>query len=583
MTPEKRNCQNCRQSFPIESEDFTFYEKMRVPPPTWCPECRLVRRMVWMNHRTLYQRACDLCKKTGLSMFSPEYKGVAYCSLCWWGDTFNAQEYARSYDFSRSFFSQWHELMLAVPQRNLVVTYPTLENSEYTNHAAFLKNSYMVVCTDHNEHCAYSASINNSNDTIDSTFSMWCESCYECLDCIRCFKTFFSQDCENCSDVWFSKNCSGCADCIGCVNLQHKQYFIFNEPHTRREYEKKKRELNLQSYQAIQDVLKQSRVFWKKHPHRFYRGTHNEDVSGDIISHSKNTHESFRVTGTEDSKYCQILLDGQTKESYDYTIWGAGAELIYESVEIGYGVTNTAFSISSDGNLRDSRYCFNCFSSSNLFGCIALRNAHYCILNKQYTKEEYEEIVPRIIEHMNTRPYTDAAGRIYHYGEFFPPSFSSFAYNESMAQEYFSQEKEGAHATGMRWYEVQRRNGVYTVPVGDVPDTIIDVTDAYTREVIGCEHGQECNDQCTGAFKITALELEFYKKHQFPLPHLCPNCRHYERIRYRNPMKLWKRSCMCNASNHTHSGHCAHTFETSYAPDRPEIIYCEECYQQEVI
>ena len=30
----------------------------------------------------------------------------------------------------------------------------------------------------------------------------------------------------------------------------------------------------------------------------------------------------------------------------------------------------------------------------------SLRNKSYCILNKQYTKEEYEELVPKIIEHM---------------------------------------------------------------------------------------------------------------------------------------------------------------------------------------
>ncbi|MFZ1019649.1 MAG: hypothetical protein WAN61_01490 [Minisyncoccia bacterium] len=27
---------------------------------------------------------------------------------------------------------------------------------------------------------------------------------------------------------------------------------------------------------------------------------------------------------------------------------------------------------------------------------------------------------------------------------------------------------------------------------------------------------------------------------------------------------------------------CAVEFETSYAPERPEIVYCEKCYQQEV-
>lgn len=45
-------------------------------------------------------------------------------------------------------------------------------------------------------------------------------------------------------------------------------------------------------------------------------------------------------------------------------------------------------------------YCIDCYDTKNCFGCIGLRNKQYCILNKQYTKEQYEELVPKIIEHM---------------------------------------------------------------------------------------------------------------------------------------------------------------------------------------
>jgi hypothetical protein len=34
----------------------------------------------------------------------------------------------------------------------------------------------------------------------------------------------------------------------------------------------------------------------------------------------------------------------------------------------------------------------------------------YCILNKQYTKEEYEILVPKIIEHMKTFPSPHGRG-----------------------------------------------------------------------------------------------------------------------------------------------------------------------------
>ena len=53
-------------------------------------------------------------------------------------------------------------------------------------------------------------------------------------------------------------------------------------------------------------------------------------------------------------------------------------------------------------------------------------------------------------------------------------------------------------------------------------------------------------------------------------------------LEMRNPMKLWHRTCMCDKNHLNHTGKCTNEFETSYSPDRPEIIYCEQCYQQEV-
>ena len=36
MQPETKNCQKLQKDSIIEPDDFGFYEKMKVPPPTWC-------------------------------------------------------------------------------------------------------------------------------------------------------------------------------------------------------------------------------------------------------------------------------------------------------------------------------------------------------------------------------------------------------------------------------------------------------------------------------------------------------------------------------------------------------------------
>jgi hypothetical protein len=174
---------------------------------------------------------------------------------------------------------------------------------------------------------------------------------------------------------------------------------------------------------------------------------------------------------------------------------------------------------------------------------------------------------------MNDMPYIDSMGRIYKYGEFFPSELSPFAYNETTAQEYYPLTKEEAIQQGYRWKDKEERNYSIDIKTEDIPDDINDTDESIINKVIECAH-KDCNHQCTEAFKIIEPEYQFYKRMNLPIPHLCPNCRHYERLSQRNPLKLWHRTCMKEG--------CTNTFETSYAPERSEIVYCEECYKREV-
>jgi hypothetical protein len=190
---------------------------------------------------------------------------------------------------------------------------------------------------------------------------------------------------------------------------------------------------------------------------------------------------------------------------------------------------------------------------------------------------------------MNTLPYRGKNNRIYGFGEFFPFEISPWAYNETIAIEYFPLTKEEAKKQGYAWREQEERNYKIDIKHQDIPESIEDVEDSILSQVLECEHygkndhPHKCKAACTEAFKIIPDELGFYRKMNLPLPAQCPNCRHYERLSKRNPMKLWHRTCMCELKNHPHNAEkCKNEFETAYSPDRPEIVYCETCYQQEV-
>ncbi|MFY9463374.1 MAG: hypothetical protein WAP52_04295 [Candidatus Sungiibacteriota bacterium] len=567
MNQESRTCQNCKNPFTIEPEDFAFYEKMKVPPPTFCPECRLQRRLMFRNERSLYKRKCDLCGKEIITMHSPNKKRRVYCCPCWWSDKWDASEYAMDYDPSRSFFEQFRELQERVPFMALITEYPTLINSDYVNHAGNAKNSFFVFNGDYTENCCYLTQTNNAKECMDGYSIFFSELSYESINIDKSYGIYFSEDISSSHNIYFSKNLIGCNDCFGCVNLRNKQHYIFNEPYSAEEYKKKIQEFSVGSSVSVAELREKARIFWQKSPHKSLHGAHNVNSSGDYIYDSKNVKESYLVNGGEDMKFCQWINMGPVKDAYDYTEWGAGGEQLYECLTVGQGASNVRMSHAIwMGPTMDIEYCMYALASNHMFGCIGMRKKEYCILNKQYSKEEYLALRARIIADMNARPYTDARGRKFPYGEFFPYDLSLFDYNESSAQDYFPLTKEQTLERGWRWKD--KENTVYqiTKQAADIPDHIKDAPDAITKEIIACA-------VCGRAYRIIQPELELLRRFGFPLPRNCFECRYQARLSRMNPMCFYDRVC----------AKCGIAIRTAYAPERPEIVYCEQCYQAEVL
>ncbi len=184
---------------------------------------------------------------------------------------------------------------------------------------------------------------------------------------------------------------------------------------------------------------------------------------------------------------------------------------------------------------------------------------------------------------MNALPYRDTRGIAYRYGSFYPTELCPFAYNETIAQEYFQTTPEGARAFGVRWHTVAPRNYGITLQANEVPKKISLTADAITKETIACENSGQESTMCTTAFRITAEELNAHRKMNAALPRRCPNCRHFARIAQRTPMRLRTDSCSCEQTNHDHGGTCPNEFKTSYPEGHTEIVYCEKCYQKEVV
>lgn len=597
---ETKNCQSCKKDFIIEADDFAFYRKINVPSPTFCPECRLIRRFAYREERALYKDTCDMCHKDMISMYAPDTEVVVYCSLCWWSDKWDGVSYGRDYDFTKPFFEQLHELQKVVPCQGL--NSRNSPDCNYCNGLVRCKSCAFVFTGIQSKNCLYSQGPIFTQDSVDCDGVMNADHAYENVNSNSVYNSRFVYFSNDCIDSSFLFNCIGCSNCFGCVNLRNQKYHIFNVPYSKEEYQKEIKKWDIGSFQILQEAQKKFLELYYKTPRRFISAINCANVLGDDMENTKNCHQCFDTRhGVENCKYlffCGLLL----KDSYDVSIGGDTSELLYE-VTGSTQSQNILFTRGSN-NAINVEYGDNIYVGSNLFGCAKLKHKKYCILNKQYTKEEYEELIPKIKQHMMDMPYVDKMGRVYKYGEFYPSEHSLWAYNETVAHQWFPLTKEQALEKGFKWQDPVEKNYKVTKLPKDLPDHIDDVADSIIEEVIACEHSTDtegnaslakCNEQCMTAFRILPDELQFYRNMKVALPRLCSNCRYYERLKKRNPQKLWHRKCMCKGSSsetgeyqntapHTHGNEpCQEEFETAVSNGRKEVLYCEKCYQSEFI
>lgn len=533
------SCRQCHQSFTVSESDLAFYEtvspvfageRFSVPPPTLCPQCRLQRRLMWRNERTLYSRPCDLCHQPTIATYPPESKYTVYCEACWWSEQWSAVAYQQDYDFGRSFFEQYDELLQRVPQVSLTNARTTLENSDYVNFTTNAKNCYLCLATDYIENCYYCSYIWECKECIDCFHCTKAELCYECSDCDNLYHCFYVQQSKGCRDCVLSYGLINCNNCFGCVNLTNKEYYIFNQPVSPTEYERVVRE-SLADPQRWQHMTKRFKEFTLQFPRRATYQIHCEECTGSAIKDCHHCQSCFDGYGGENLKWVHNF-PGQVKDCYDIS-GCAQLELGLECVAAGLPGYKVLFSNVVFNGVSDVLYSSFCVNSSNLFGCVGLRQAKYCILNKSYAPAEYEKIVAKIIVQMQQTG---------EWGEFFPGQISPYAYNESVVHELFPLTPAEVNQRGWRWR-----------------------TESTQPQATQSAH--TCT-KCQRPFKIIPQEQTFYHTHGLLPPTICPECRHRWRVAQRPPIQLWERVC----------ARCGQTMSTNYAPERPEIIYCGRCY-----
>lgn len=547
----KAVCKACASPFTIDPQDRAFYENVapsfaKIAEPRCCPRCRLQRRIAFRNQSTMYVRTSSKSGERMFSVFPDTVHFPVYTPEEWWGDDWDAADYAQELNFDEPFFTQLARLRDRVPHigKNVI----NAEGSVYCNNVANAKNSYLCFNSTGIEDCLYLDNAFSSRDCIDCSRTYSSELCYDCVQCTNCYNLIGSRFCAECTDSYFLSNCRGCRNCIGCVNLRRKEYHVFNEPVSRAEFERLVQQLRSGSFELYSEYVKRFEALLLKFPVPHEYSHLAEDVTGNYINESSAVHDSMFVNASEQLRYC-FYVGRNLKSCYDVSLWGDSSELLLESAMCGMNCRNLRYCCECWIGSTDLDYCIYCVGAQHCFGCVGMRKKQYCILNKQYTAEQYYETAARLAQHMQ---------RTGEWGEFFPTAMSPIPYNDSLAARYFPLSQSEAAAKGLVWRTAPLVESAGAIPANELPDMFPINGDSI---IVKDARGQ--------AFRIVSDEIRRCRALGVPLPRVSYQERMEKRAAILGGIVLYQRQCAKSGKQIT----------TTISPDSPLIVWDREVFE----
>lgn len=548
---------HCEGEFEITDEDIEFLRMLRVPSPNYCPTCRRIRRLAHMGINRLFKRKCQAPghNEMVISSFSEECPFPVYDYQYFIGDDFDPFSFGSTYK-GESPMKFLYEMRKIFPMPSFLNRDPSCVNSEYSSGGRNLKNGYYVSGCYDCEDIWYSSMAGKSRNIMDSRVTNSSEFVYGSLfadHLYKCAYTYFSTDCSNST---FLYDCKNCTDCFGCVNLRNKKYNIFNKQISKEEYESFIQSVTPFSRKIIIELEKR---FWdliKQQPINASRNVGSSNSYGVNIRFSNDTFDCVEINNCQNIRHSDSVLSH--KDSMDILFSGGNSHNLYGDINIGSQSSGVRFSVSSKF-CTDCEFIFNSKNLNNCFMCFGLQNKSYCIFNKQYTKEEYYKIIDSIkVEMLNRGEYSDGLGL----------EFSAQAYNFSIAMVSYPLSNEQIKNLGGYVADDPDTNAgsIDIIKYTDVPETINEVSDDILTKAIQCSISGR-------PFRIIKSEVDFYKQMNLPIPIVHPSIRMENQYKIASPGKKHQASCK----------KCSKNIESMFDPKEGFILFCEKCYQLEVL
>mgnify|MGYP003418631156 FL=1 len=545
-----KTCAYCGTDFTITDAELLMYEKVSVVIPEICVQCRFKQHMAFWPFGKFRKATSDLSGTSLITMLPANSRYPIYTYTEWLSDAWDPMEYSQEYDEHRSFFDQMKDLQEKVPRPHQQGVRSV--GCDWCDDVEDSKNCYLSRSLFKTENLMYGYRAVDTKDSIDISHVYTLDNCYDCTFSFNSYNLAFSRNCRDCLDSRFLFDCRNCKDCFMCWNLRGKQYCIENVQYTKEEYLEEMQKIDFGSYAFLQMLREKYNTILRTEV--VHRENFNQSTQSSIGTYMTNCNNCINVFGWENSENCFNCLRGlKTKDSIDLI----GNWIVELSGNNSCCTESYALKYSSWSSGRYSEYLDECMEVENCFGCVGLRKKQYCILNKQYSKDEFFKLRESIVANMIK------AGE---YGKFLPYSMGLCAYNFTTASIYMPDvTREYIEKLGGYWDD-SKEDQAQGMESQHLPDHIHDAPDSLPAQALICPE--------TGwRFNIAEDELAFLKRKGFALPRF-----HFD-VRTKNRMKTM-------APFVSEKYHCCYCEKEVFAYYPKEWQYgkvaCSECYLKEI-
>ena len=411
---------------------------------------------------------------------------------------------ARDYNFDIDFFGNFKKLFLDIDFWN-VLNYWGCENSDYADSTLNVKNAYISFIIINNcENVLYSFSVKDNCKDVINWLSVWDSSniVYQSSWILKSFKIFYSRYINNSNNIWFSSNLIWCFECIFCDELENQKYCINNNILEKEEYFKQK------------DIILKEKNSFKKYfnkINKIWKNIVSKNSKWSYIVNSENIENWYFCSNINDWRNLILVWSvNWNKNMYDtFSGWTPYWEEFYWVMWANGDNLYNSINIILSSNIFYSYFLESC---SFCIWCIGLKNKSYCILNKQYTKAEWEILADKIFKQMDND---------WILWDFFSSDINPFYFNDTMAWLIGNFKKEEVVKEWYMW-----RNEEIKV---DIPEwaQVINTKELDKFQWFDGNWNWKINleilkkvikDEKWNYYKIVKMEYDFLVKYWLPIP-----------------------------------------------------------------